>query len=121
MVPIINYLLALMIVFLGLHIGVFLGKLAPEEYKQYRKIVNFFKRFYRYPKARGIILGAVIAFSAYKVNYFIIAACLIFLYHIDTGVFFYDDNRKQSYSKVTNENILFLVVSVLLYATLNSV
>jgi len=117
MSQLINYLLAVCVIFSAYYVGIFLASLVPEELKQYKRTIAFGRRWslLKYYKTRNVIAGAVLALSSSQINYLISVGILLFLYHMKLGVFYYTGNAKKNYAGITGENILFLIVAVMGY------
>ena len=133
LIPIINYLLALLIVFLGLPLGILAARIAEEELVQYKKWIGFFNKVtgYKYHKSRQIISGVLLFVSSYNLTAFILTASIVFIYFTRVGILFYNEkyklvkkikpfnknnpqNKNRLYLTVLKENSLFLIISLLL-------
>ncbi len=122
-IPLINYLLTSVIVFLGLPVGVLLAVIAEEELTQFKKFIAFFTRYlgYNFHKTRQIISALLFFISSYNSTAFILTASFVFIYFTRIGVMYYNAYYKKSkkrsyiYLGILRDNILFLVLSILLY------
>lgn len=127
LIPIINYLLAVLIVFLGLPLGILTAKIAEEEIVQYKKEIGFFTKItgYKYHKSVQIISVLLLFISSYNLTAFILTAGIVFIYFTSAGILLYNEKHKnvkkiKLYGKnslyliVLKENSLFLIISLLL-------